>query len=77
MSVIETLNAGMKDKTIHGTYDTAITSAHPAQLPKIYRATLNIQQRVVFDDGQEEITYFLLRLDPPEVPPLLSDLESR
>jgi hypothetical protein len=67
MRVIETLNADMKDETISGTYDTAITSTHPAQLPKIYRATLNVRQRAVVDDGQEEITYLLLRLDPADL----------
>lgn len=54
-----------KDRNISGTFDRAITSTHPAQLPKVYQATMNVLQRVVVEDGQEEITYFLLRLDPP------------
>jgi len=77
MSVIDTLNRSVKDKHIHGTFEKAITSSHPAQLPKVYRATLNILQKVVVLDGQEETTYFLLRLDTPDAPPLLSDLKSQ
>jgi hypothetical protein len=37
---------------------------------------MNVQEKVVTEDGKDEITYFLSRLDPPEAPPLLSDLES-
>jgi hypothetical protein len=54
-----------KDRQIYGTFDTAITSTHPVQLPQVYKATMNVLQRVVVEDGQEEITHFLLRLDPP------------
>jgi hypothetical protein len=77
MSVIDPLNRNVKDRDIHGTFDKAITSDRPAQLPRVYRATLNVLQRVVVQDGQQETTYLLLRLDAPNTPPLLLDLESR
>ncbi|MGH6847121.1 MAG: hypothetical protein ACREC0_06705 [Methylocella sp.] len=77
MSLIDALGSNVKEKDINGTFDRAITSAHPAQLPKVYRFTLNILQKVVVEDAQEEISYFLLRLDTPAGPPLLSALESR
>jgi hypothetical protein len=77
MSVIDPLNRNVRDKEIYGAFDKAITSAHPARLPRVYRATLNVLQRVVVQDGQEETTYFLVRLDDPAAPPLLSGLESR
>lgn len=72
MSVKDALDSGIKDQTIHGNYDKAITTTYPVQWPKTYRATLHVLQKIVVDDGQEEITYFLLRLDPPEGPGLLT-----
>jgi hypothetical protein len=54
------------ESLIRGDFDTAIGTAHPAQLPKLYKATLNVLQKVVISEGQEEITYFLLRLDEPD-----------
>ena len=77
MSVTDALHGGVKDKNIHGLYDQAITSLHPAALPKVYRATLNVLQKVIVEDGQEETTYFLVRLDPPDSSPLLSILDCR
>jgi hypothetical protein len=49
------------------------------QVPKTYQATLKILQKVVVDEaGQEQIDYFLLRLDPPsESGVFLSDLSDR
>jgi hypothetical protein len=76
MSVIDPLNSNIRDSEIHGAFDRAITSAHPAQLPRVYRATLNVIQRVVVQEGQDETTFFLVRLDST-APPLLADLESR
>jgi hypothetical protein len=52
-------------KIIGGTFDTAISHAHPVELPKTYQATMNSSQRIVVADKQEEITYFLLRLESP------------
>ncbi len=68
----------LNDKTIQGEFKDAINADHPAQLPKIYRAVLNIMQKIVIEDGKEEITYFLVRLDPPEGAGIfLTDLSSR
>jgi len=40
---------------------------------------MNISQKIVLDDsGEEQIDYFLLRLDPPDDPTVfLTDLSSR
>jgi hypothetical protein len=64
-------------KMIQGGFDVAISHVHPVQLPKRYRATMNVQEKVVTEEGKDEITYFLLRLEPTEASPLLPDLESR
>lgn len=55
-------------KMFSGTFDAAISASKPAQLPKIYKATLTVRQKVVPSNEQEEITYFLLRLDAPDSP---------
>ncbi len=61
---------------LHGNFEDAISASHPAQLPKRYKATLHVLQKVVISEAEEEITYFLLRLDEPDGPPtLLSPLE--
>jgi hypothetical protein len=54
------------DKIIQGKFGDAISSERPVQLPKSYRATLKVLQKLVFDDGNEEIIYFLERLESPE-----------
>ena len=74
-----TFRMQMQDKVIQGTFDKAISSANPAQLPKTYKATMNISEKIVLDDsGQEQVDYFLLRLDPPDDPTVfLSDLSGR
>jgi hypothetical protein len=54
------------DKIIHGKFGDAISSERPVQVPKNYRATLKVLQKLVFDDGNEEIIYFLERLESPE-----------
>jgi hypothetical protein len=65
-------------KIIGGTFDTAISFAHPVVLPKTYRATMNVLQKIVVEDGQEQISYFLLRLEPADdSSALLSDFSSR
>lgn len=61
-----TFSMQLSDKIIQGTFDKVISSQNPVQLPKTYQATLKILQKVVVDDtGQEQIDYFLVRLDPP------------
>jgi hypothetical protein len=51
------------------------------KVPKVYRATLKVLQKVVLDDsGQEQIDYLLLRLDDPDDltnTVFLSDLSDR
>lgn len=74
-----TFKMQLRDRFIQGSFRDAINAEHPAQLPKTYRATLNVMQKIVVDDDKEEITYFLVRLDPPEEGGglLLTDLSSR
>jgi hypothetical protein len=73
-----TFSMQLSDRVIQGSFDKAISSQHPVQVPKTYQATLRILQKVVVDDaGQEQIDYFLLRLDPsPEPGVFLSDLSN-
>jgi hypothetical protein len=74
----KTFRMSADGKIIGGTFDTAISFAHPVVLPKTYRATMNVVQKIVVEDGQEQITYFLLRLDPiDDSSALLSDFSSR
>lgn len=55
------------EKIIRGDFKDAIGTAHPAQLPKLYKATLQVQQKIVPEsDQEEEIVYFLLRLEEPD-----------
>ncbi|WP_425905797.1 hypothetical protein [Nitrobacter sp. TKz-YC02] len=74
-----TFSMQLGDKIIQGTFDKVISSQNPVQLPKVYQATLKILQKVVVDDtGQEQIDYFLVRLDPPsEAGVFLTDLSGR
>jgi hypothetical protein len=68
----------LHDRVIHGEFKDAINAKHPALLPTTYRATLNVIQKIVIDDGKEEINYFLVRLDSPEGEGVfLTDLSSR
>jgi hypothetical protein len=74
-----TFSMQLSDRVIQGSFDKVISSQHLVQLPKTYQATLKILQKVVADDaGQEQIDYFLLRLDPPSEPGVfLSDFSDR
>lgn len=71
-----TFRMQVRDRIIQGSFDKVISSQNPVKLPKTYQATMNILQKIVVDDsGQEEIEYFLLRLDEPTEPGVfLSDL---
>lgn len=69
--VDKTFRMKVQENVIHGTFNTAISIAHPAQLPQRYKATLNVLQKVVVTEDEEEISYFLLRLDPVELSQLL------
>lgn len=57
-------------RVISGTFNKAITEANPAQVPKRYLATLNINTRIAVSEGDEEITYVLVRLDQIDPKPL-------
>jgi hypothetical protein len=74
-----TFSMQLSDKIIQGSFDKVISSQHPVRLPKTYQATLKILEKVVVDDsGQEQVDYFLLRLDEPTEPGVfLSDLSDR
>jgi hypothetical protein len=73
-----TFQMQLDDKVIQGEFKDAINAQHPAQLPKTYRATLNVMRKIVIEDGKEEVTYFLVRLDPPEGAGIfLTDLSTR
>jgi hypothetical protein len=72
-----TFQMRLSDKTIQGEFRDAINAAHPAQLPRTYRATLNVIRKIVIEDDKEEITYFLVRLDPTDDGLFLTDLSSR
>jgi hypothetical protein len=67
------------DKIIHGTFDKVISSQHPVKVPKTYKATMNVTPKIVIDDTREEqLEYFLLRLDEPTEPGVfLTDLSER
>jgi hypothetical protein len=73
-NIKRTFRMQVNDKIIQGKFEDAISLNRPAQLPKTYRATLNVLQKLVFDDGKEEIIYFLVRLESPEGTAVLSDL---
>jgi hypothetical protein len=69
----------VSDRIIQGSFDKAITAQNPARLPKRYQATLNIIEKVVLpESGEEQIDYFLLRLDEPsDAGVFLTDLSAR
>jgi hypothetical protein len=74
-----TFRMQVNDKIIQGSFDKVISSQHPVKLPKTYKATMNVMQKIVVDDsGEEQIDYFLLRLDEPTEPGIfLTDLAGR
>jgi hypothetical protein len=74
-----TFRMQVKDKIIQGAFDRVISSQHPVEIPKTYQATMTIMQKIVVDDsGEEQIDYFLLRLDEPtESGVFLTDLSER
>jgi len=74
-----TFSMQLSDRIIQGSFDKVISLQHPVKVPKTYQATLKILQKVVVGDGgQEQIDYFLLRLDEPTEPGVfLSDLSDR
>jgi hypothetical protein len=64
-----TFQMSVDGRTIHGQFDKAIRAGSPAELPKRYRAIMKISTRVVVGEGQEERTYFLVRLEPVDEAP--------
>jgi hypothetical protein len=65
-NIKRTFRMKVNDKIIQGKFGDAISSEKPVELPKSYRATLKVLQKLVFDDGNEEIIYFLVRLESTE-----------
>jgi hypothetical protein len=65
-NIKHTFRMKVNDKIIQGKFGDAISSERPVELPKSYLATLNVLQKLVFDDGNEEIIYFLVRLESTE-----------
>jgi len=59
-----TFQMAVEGKTIQGSFEDAISQSNPVQLPRRYRAVLNVQEKIVSESGEDEITYFLLRLEP-------------
>jgi hypothetical protein len=59
----KTFRMSVEGETISGAFTTAISAENPAQLPKRYRATLRVTERIVTEGGQAERTYLLLKLD--------------
>jgi hypothetical protein len=67
-NIKRTFRMKVNDKIIQGKLGDAISLERPVQLPKSYRATLIVLQKLVFDDGKEEIIYFLVSLESPRAP---------
>ena len=65
-NIKRTFRMKVNDKIIQGKFGDAIGLERPVQLPKSYRATLIVLQKLVFDDEKEEIIYFLVSLESPE-----------
>ena len=65
-NIKRTFRMKVDDKIIQGKFGDAISPGRPVELPKSYRATLKVLQKLVFDDGNEEIFYFLERLESQE-----------
>ena len=65
-NIKRTFRMRVDDKIIQGKFGDAISPERPVQLPKSYLATLNLLQKLVFDDEKEEIIYFLVCLELPE-----------
>ena len=65
-NIKRTFRMRVDDKIIQGKFGDVISPERPVQLPKSYLATLNLLQKLVFDDGKEEIIYFLVCLKSPE-----------
>jgi hypothetical protein len=65
-NIKRTFRMQVNDKIIQGKFEDAISTDRPVQLPRSYRAILNVLQRLIVDDGKEEIIYFLVRLESPE-----------
>jgi hypothetical protein len=67
-NIKRTFRMKVNDKIIQGKFGDAISLERPVQLPKSYLATLIVLQKLVFDDGKEEIIYFLVSLESPRAP---------
>ncbi len=54
---------------IRGRFGDAITAEQRAELPRAYRAILRRTEKIIFAMEKPEESYFLVRLEPPPVPP--------
>ena len=54
-----TFRMRVNDKIIQGKFGDVISPERPVQLPQSYRATLNVLQKLVFDDGNRGDHLFL------------------
>jgi hypothetical protein len=59
----KTFEIRIDDRKVKGTFDKAISTSHPAQLPKRYAATLTVSTKISVPEGQDDTSYFLLRLE--------------
>lgn len=59
----KTFEMQVDDKRIKGTFDRAISALHPVKLPARYNATLTVNTKVAVSEGEEDTSYFLVRLD--------------
>ena len=74
-NIKRTFRMKVNDTIIQGKFEDAISANRPAQLPKTYRAILNMLQKIILEDGKEEIIYFLARLESPERTVFLSEAD--
>jgi len=66
----KTFKMDVDKNIISGSFDGAISYTRPVQLPRAYRATLNVSRKIAVADEQEEISYFLVSLGDPAEGPL-------
>lgn len=79
VDVIEhTFRMKVRDKIIQGSFDKAITASNPVEMPKTYEAVLTVSQKIVLEEsGEEQIEYYLVRLNPTGSAVFLTDLSER
>ncbi len=66
----------VEKETIKGTFEKAISTSHPAQLPKRYAATITVSTKVAVSENETGKSYFLVRLDEPDTDEFFASLPS-